>query len=54
MAIRACCSPFELPVGNGVAIGGLLMAWPAATFAFKACIQMWVSVQIRGCEMNEV
>lgn len=37
MAIRACCSPFEFPVGKGMAMPGLLIAWPALTFAFKDC-----------------
>ena len=36
VAMRACCSAFELPVGNGAAMGGLLTMWPAATFAFRS------------------
>ncbi len=35
--MRACWSPFELPVGNGAAIDGLFTMWPAATFAFRSC-----------------
>ena len=34
--MHACCSAFELPVGNGAVMGGLLMMWPAVTFAFRS------------------
>ena len=37
VAMRACWSALELPVGKGAAMGGLLIMWPAATFAFSAC-----------------
>ena len=41
VAMRACWSCFELPVGKGAAIPGLLIMWPAFTFAFRLCGTRW-------------
>ena len=54
VAMRACCSGFESPVGNGAAMGGLLIMWPAATFAFRAydeeecMVRKMVAIRWRG------
>ena len=37
VTMRACWSAFELPVGKLAPTDGLLMMWPAATFAFRSC-----------------
>lgn len=37
VAMRACLSALDPPVGNGAGMLGLCTMWPAATFVFKDC-----------------